>query len=65
MAGSMRPTLSACTTRAISEGDLSSRYHTFCDPRLNAEQAIEVAFLIAELLKDERSRMIPREEAAE
>jgi 3-deoxy-7-phosphoheptulonate synthase len=56
-----------CTggARAISEGDLSSRYHTFCDPRLNAEQAIEVAFLIAELLKDERSRMIPREEAAE
>jgi 3-deoxy-7-phosphoheptulonate synthase len=56
-----------CTggARAISEGDLSSRYHTFCDPRLNAEQAIEVAFLIAELLKDERSRMIPKEEAAE
>ena len=56
-----------CTggARAISEGDLSSRYHTFCDPRLNAEQAIEVAFLIAELLKDERSRMVPKEEAAE
>jgi 3-deoxy-7-phosphoheptulonate synthase len=52
-----------CTggARAISEGDLSSRYHTFCDPRLNAEQAIEVAFLIAELLKDERSRMVPKE----
>ena len=47
-----------CTggARAISEGDLSSRYHTFCDPRLNAEQAIEVAFLIAQLLKDERRR---------
>ena len=56
-----------CTggARAISEGDLSSRYHTFCDPRLNAEQAIEVAFLIAELLKEERSRMTPKEEAAE
>ena len=56
-----------CTggARAISEGDLSSRYHTFCDPRLNAEQAIEVAFLIAQLLKDERSHMIPKEEAAE
>ena len=56
-----------CTggARAISEGDLSSRYHTFCDPRLNAEQAIEVAFLIAELLKEERSRLIPKEEAAE
>ena len=40
--------------RAISEADLSDRYHTYCDPRLNAEQAIEVAFLVAELLKAER-----------
>jgi len=40
--------------RAISEADLHDRYHTYCDPRLNAEQAIEVAFLIAELLKAER-----------
>jgi 3-deoxy-7-phosphoheptulonate synthase len=45
-----------CTggARAISEADLSDRYHTYCDPRLNAEQAIEVAFLVAELLKTER-----------
>jgi 3-deoxy-7-phosphoheptulonate synthase len=45
-----------CTggARAISEMDLHDRYHTYCDPRLNAEQAIEVAFLIAELLKAER-----------
>ena len=45
-----------CTggARAISEGDLRNRYHTYCDPRLNAEQAIEVAFLVAELLKAER-----------
>ena len=45
-----------CTggARAISEGDLRNRYHTYCDPRLNAEQAIEIAFLIAELLKTER-----------
>jgi 3-deoxy-7-phosphoheptulonate synthase len=45
-----------CTggARAISEGDLRNRYHTYCDPRLNAEQAIELAFLIAELLKAER-----------
>jgi 3-deoxy-7-phosphoheptulonate synthase len=41
--------------REISEVDLSDRYHTHCDPRLNAEQAIEVAFLVAELLKAERS----------
>jgi 3-deoxy-7-phosphoheptulonate synthase len=33
---------------------LRDRYHTYCDPRLNAEQAIEVAFLVAELLKAER-----------
>lgn len=32
----------------VKDGDLSSRYHTACDPRLNASQALEVAFLIAE-----------------
>ncbi len=32
----------------ISEEDLSSRYHTHCDPRLNGSQALELAFLIAE-----------------
>jgi 3-deoxy-7-phosphoheptulonate synthase len=41
--------------RAIGETDLSDRYHTFCDPRLNAEQAIELAFLVADLLKKERA----------
>ena len=46
-----------CTggARAITDEDLNDRYHTFCDPRLNAEQAIELAFLLAELLKEERS----------
>ena len=45
-----------CTggARAISDADLNDRYHTVCDPRLNAEQAIELAFLLAELLKKER-----------
>jgi len=45
-----------CTggARAISAEDLSDRYHTHCDPRLNAEQAIELAFLVAELLKSDR-----------
>jgi 3-deoxy-7-phosphoheptulonate synthase len=45
-----------CTggARAISEAELHDRYHTYCDPRLNADQAIEVAFLLAELLKLER-----------
>ena len=32
----------------------ADRYHTYCDPRLNAEQAIEVAFLVADLLKGQR-----------
>jgi 3-deoxy-7-phosphoheptulonate synthase len=46
-----------CTggARAISDEDLNDRYHTLCDPRLNAEQAIELAFLLAELLKAERA----------
>jgi 3-deoxy-7-phosphoheptulonate synthase len=35
----------------VTEDDLSSRYHTHCDPRLNADQALELAFLIAERLK--------------
>ncbi len=38
----------------ISEKDLSSRYDTHCDPRLNASQALELAFLIAENLREER-----------
>lgn len=33
---------------AVTEADLSSRYHTHCDPRLNATQALELAFLVAE-----------------
>jgi len=40
--------------QAISEDDLSSRYHTHCDPRLNANQALELAFLMAENLRAER-----------
>src|SRR5664279_965637 len=46
-----------CTggARAISDADLNDRYHTACDPRLNAEQAIDLAFLLAELLKKVRS----------
>jgi len=33
---------------AVTEADLSDRYHTHCDPRLNASQALELAFLVAE-----------------
>ncbi|MDX2309117.1 MAG: 3-deoxy-7-phosphoheptulonate synthase class II [Hyphomicrobium sp.] len=39
---------------AISEADLQDRYHTHCDPRLNADQALELAFLVAERMKQER-----------
>lgn len=38
----------------VTEEDLSSRYHTHCDPRLNANQALELAFLIADTLKEGR-----------
>ncbi len=40
--------------RAVSETDLADRYHTHCDPRLNGEQALELAFLVAEKLKAAR-----------
>ena len=42
--------------QAISDDDLSDRYHTHCDPRLNASQALELAFLIAEQLRTEREQ---------
>ena len=35
----------------ISDQDLSSRYHTHCDPRLNSNQALELAFLISDEIK--------------
>jgi 3-deoxy-7-phosphoheptulonate synthase len=37
--------------RAVAEGELADRYHTHCDPRLNGEQALDLAFLVAERLK--------------
>lgn len=49
-----------CTggARALTEADLEDRYHTHCDPRLNADQALELAFLVAERLKEERTSRI-------
>jgi 3-deoxy-7-phosphoheptulonate synthase len=46
-----------CTggARAITDEELNDRYHTVCDPRLNAEQSLDLAFLLADLLKHERS----------
>ncbi len=45
-----------CTggVRAVSDEDLSNRYHTACDPRLNASQSLELAFLVAEELHNQR-----------
>ncbi|WP_055087233.1 class II 3-deoxy-7-phosphoheptulonate synthase [Jannaschia donghaensis] len=50
-----------CTggVRAVTDEDLSDRYHTACDPRLNASQSLELAFLVAEelsSLRQERMR---------
>lgn len=42
--------------QAITEARLSDRYDTLCDPRLNASQALELAFLLAEILKEGRTR---------
>jgi 3-deoxy-7-phosphoheptulonate synthase len=38
----------------VTEDGLSDRYHTHCDPRLNADQSLELAFMIAETLKKAR-----------
>lgn len=38
----------------VTDGDLSDRYHTHCDPRLNASQALELSFLIADELRTTR-----------
>jgi len=41
-------------TYEVTEGELGDRYHTHCDPRLNANQALEMAFLLADALKEAR-----------
>jgi 3-deoxy-7-phosphoheptulonate synthase len=48
----------------ITDEDLSSRYHTACDPRLNANQALELAFLLADELKGLRGNYLPSAAAA-
>ena len=47
-----------CTggVRAVTDEDLSDRYHTACDPRLNASQSLELAFLVAEELSARTSK---------
>ncbi len=51
-----------CTggAQSISDADLSNRYHTYCDPRLNANQALELAFLVAERLRRDRVHAEPQ-----
>ncbi|CAH2076066.1 unnamed protein product, partial [Thlaspi arvense] len=41
-------------SRTVTYDDLSSRYHTHCDPRLNASQSLELAFIVAERLRKRR-----------
>jgi 3-deoxy-7-phosphoheptulonate synthase len=37
--------------QAIEDADLATRYETACDPRLNTQQSLELAFLVAEMLR--------------
>lgn len=48
-----------CTggVRAISAEDLADRYHTHCDPRLNADQAVDLAFMVSALLQNARQQL--------
>ncbi|WP_027258932.1 class II 3-deoxy-7-phosphoheptulonate synthase [Leisingera aquimarina] len=52
-----------CTggVRAVTDEDLSDRYHTACDPRLNASQSLELAFLVAEELSALRTSQSTRQ----
>lgn len=51
--------------QTVKEADLFARYHTHCDPRLNADQALELAFLIAERMKrDRHGQMISQAKSA-
>ena len=54
-----------CTGGAVQimEADLARSYETLCDPRLNAEQSLEIAFLVADLLKLERDGRSQRQAA--
>lgn len=43
-------------SQEITADRLADRYHTFCDPRLNAQQALELAFLVADTIKTQASK---------
>ena len=55
-----------CTggARAVSDSELGDRYHTHCDPRLNADQSLELAFLVADRLKRQKSGATKKDQAA-
>ncbi|MGR3624448.1 class II 3-deoxy-7-phosphoheptulonate synthase [Pseudophaeobacter sp.] len=55
-----------CTggVRAVTDENLSDRYHTACDPRLNASQSLELAFLVAEELSVLRNQRLARNSEA-
>ncbi|CUH88683.1 Phospho-2-dehydro-3-deoxyheptonate aldolase [Phaeobacter sp. CECT 5382] len=55
-----------CTggVRAVTDENLSDRYHTACDPRLNASQSLELAFLVAEELSVLRNKRMARQAEA-
>jgi 3-deoxy-7-phosphoheptulonate synthase len=38
----------------VSQGDLDTRYETVCDPRLNARQSIDLAFRVADLIRNSK-----------
>ena len=48
----------------MTDEDLSDRYHTACDPRLNASQSLELAFLVAEELSARRNKLAEAAEAS-
>ncbi len=54
MTGSDVTECTGSISASITEDALKSRYHTQCDPRLNANQALELAFMVAETFKDLR-----------
>ena len=45
-----------CTggAQGLTDAGLEDRYHSYCNPRLNAQQSLELAFLMPEALTDER-----------
>ncbi len=58
--------ITECTggLRDLTDHDLADRYHTHCDPRLNSEQSLELAFHVGEILRKERQPYARKRELA-